>query len=244
MQIGQFLDQNCEERIEQIRNMVISSPHEICIERAKYFTESYQLTKDLHPYLRFAKAMSRYLSSMTLKIWDNEYIVGNRCSKFIGTPLYPEVRVDTLEQDVDTFENRSAQKMFISSEDREMLKQIIIPYWKKEELTVKELFLSRIDPDVKNVMDSLLFTVEAEMTNGIGHFFPGHDNLLKFGLDNLILKAENQLSSYPEGSDKAIFMEAVIIISKAVQNSVLRFSKFVKKIAEDSESNERKRELL
>ncbi len=81
-----------DERILRMKNKVISQPHELCVERARLFTESYQQTKELNPILRFAKAMEYYLNRMTIKIWDDEFIIGNRCTKYVGTPIFPEVR--------------------------------------------------------------------------------------------------------------------------------------------------------
>jgi len=94
MQIDQSISLNYKTRTLDMKKRVISQPHEICIERARLFTESYKKTKGEHPKIRFAKAMDHLLKNMTIKIWDDEFIVGNRCNKIVGTPLYPEVRVD------------------------------------------------------------------------------------------------------------------------------------------------------
>lgn len=85
-----------------MKKKVVKQSKEICMERARLITESYKKTKGENPIIRFAKAMEHYLSNMTIIIWDNEFIVGNRTTKFVGTPLYPEIRVDTIEQDCDT----------------------------------------------------------------------------------------------------------------------------------------------
>ena len=94
-----------------MKQKVIRQSHEICIERAILITESYRKTKRDFPVIRFAKAIKHILQNMTIKIWDDEVIVGNRCSKLVGTPLYPEIRVDTLEQDCDSYD-RSPEVFF------------------------------------------------------------------------------------------------------------------------------------
>ena len=127
----QIEDLGFNERVLRFKEKVSSQPHEICIDRARLFTESYKNTKKEPPVIRFAKAFRHVLNNMTIKIWEEEFIIGNRCSKLVGTPIFPEVRVDTLEQDIDTFENRPAQKMYIDSADQKFLKEIVIPYWKK-----------------------------------------------------------------------------------------------------------------
>ena len=116
----QIEDLGFNERVLRFKEKVSSQPHEICIDRAKLFKN----TKNEPPVIRFAKAFRHVLNNMTIKIWEEEFIIGNRCSKLVGTPIFPEVRVDTLEQDIDTFENRPAQKMYIDSADRKFGKKM------------------------------------------------------------------------------------------------------------------------
>lgn len=172
-----------------MKQKVIRQSHEICIERAILITESYRKTKRDFPVIRFAKAIKHILQNMTIKIWDDEVIVGNRCSKLVGTPLYPEIRVDTLEQDCDSYDSRSVQPLFLSDEDRQILKEDIIPYWKHEEQTVQHRYYGYLNDDEKTLLEKLLFIVDAELTNGVGHFFPGHENVLKYGINGLIQKS-------------------------------------------------------
>ncbi|MFW9821124.1 MAG: pyruvate formate lyase family protein, partial [Candidatus Thorarchaeota archaeon] len=138
MQLEQPPPSYYKERILKMKEKVVMQPREICVERAKLITDSYKNTKGEHPVIRFAKALDHILTNMSITIWDDEFIVGNRCSKFVGTPLYPEIRVDFIEQDVDTYDKRPAQKSFIKDEDKKILKEIIITYWKNEERTLKE----------------------------------------------------------------------------------------------------------
>ena len=109
MQLEQISTSKYNKRTLRMKDGLINSPHEICIERAKLFTESYRNTKDEDPILRFANAMDYYLTNMTIKIWQDEYIIGNRCTKYVGTPLFPEARIDTIEQDIDSYATRPVQ---------------------------------------------------------------------------------------------------------------------------------------
>jgi formate C-acetyltransferase len=244
MQLEQSLSSNYEERILKMKDKVVKQPHEICIERAKLITDSYRSTKGEHPIIRFAKAISHVLVNMSIKIWDDEFVVGNRCSKFVGTPLYPEIRVDFIEQDIDTYDKRPAQKSFIQEEDKRILKEIIIPYWKNEENTLKEQFIKNLDLEVKQVMDTLVFLVETELTNGIGHFFPGHENILKFGLNGLIRRSKSKINDFPNDSQKIDFLQSVIIVCNAAKSFIKRFSSLAIRISEEEPNSRRKKELL
>lgn len=234
------------ERTLRMKKRIVAQPHEICIERAKLMTESYKMTKGEDPILRFAKALDYYLSKMTIKIWEDEVIVGNRCTKPVGTPLFPEVRVDTIEQDVDSYDTRPVQPLFLTDEDRRVLKEEIVPYWKNEDETVQARFDSRLPRDLKKIMYALVYVVDTEMTNGFGHFLPGHENILKWGINGLIKKAEDKLKEFSDAKDakKRTFLESVLIVCNAAKKFIQRFSDLTKKLAENEPDSERQKELL
>ncbi|GAI43247.1 unnamed protein product, partial [marine sediment metagenome] len=57
MQVEQVSPHDYKDRILRFKKRVVSQPHELCIERAKLFTESYKTTKNEPQNIRFAKAM-------------------------------------------------------------------------------------------------------------------------------------------------------------------------------------------
>ena len=244
MQFEQPPHLSYEERILRMKNKVISQPHEICIERAVLITESYKKTKGENPIIRYATAINYLLTNMTIKIWDDEFILGNRCTKFVGTPLYPEVRVDTIEQDLDLYSTRDVQKFLMSEEDKRILKDEIIPYWTNEEDTVKSRFYSYLSPKLKDLIFMLLYIVDTHLTNGVGHFFPGHENVLKNGIGGLIQKAENKIKEFALDHEKTSFLNSVIIVLNGAKSYIERFSDLAKDMAKNQLNSKRRHELL
>ncbi len=243
MQLDQIAQPNYKERILKMKNKLTNAPHEICVERARLFTESYKKTKGENPIIRFAKAMDFYLTNMTIKIWDGEYIIGNRCTKYVGTPLYPETRIDTIEQDIDNYDTRPVQKLYLTEQEREFIKEILIAYWKNEEITVQERFQSFLNQDIKDIMEKTVFTVDVEISSGIGHFFPGHENILKSGINGLIEKTMSSLDKNSNDRDKKTFLESVIILMKAVNKFIQRFSILAREMGKKEDNPSRQEEL-
>jgi len=243
MQVEQISPYDYKDRILRLKKRVVSQPHELCIERARLFTESYKTTTGEPQNIRFAKAMYHLLTNMTLKIWEDEFIIGNRCTKFVGTPLYPEVRVDTLEQDLELYNSREIQRFLLTEDDKDILKKEIIPYWKHEEETVKSRFDSYLNPELTELMLDLLYVVDTHMTNGVGHFFPGHQNVLKLGFNGLIQKATDKKKVFSQDKDKKDFLESVIIIIDGAQKFIQRFSDLTAELAENEKIITRKNEL-
>lgn len=233
-----------KERILRMKERITSQPHEICIDRAELITRSYKTTKGETPSIRFAKAIVYILKNMTIKIWDDEFIVGNRTTKIVGTALYPEVRIDTIELDLDHYSTREVQNFLISEEDKNLLKEKIIPYWKNEEETVKSLFNSYLDSELNELMLMLLYVVDTDITNGVGHFFPGFSNVLSNGFNGLLYKVEKQEIEFSGDMEKLKFLEAVEILLKGAKMYIERYSKLAENMANQEEDPRRKRELL
>ena len=223
MQLEEKFHPEFQERIDRMKEKIVFEPHKICIDRAKLITDSYRSTKGENPIIRFAKSMEYLLSNMAIKIWENEFIVGNRCTKLVGTPLYPEVRIDTIETDIDIYDTRQAQRFLITDEDRNYIKEELIPYWKNEDETVQERWFSYLNSDLLKRMIDLVYVLDTDITNGIGHFFPGHENVLKCGFDGLIQQINTQLDKiYSDDEEKALFLESALIVLRGAKNFIKR----------------------
>jgi pyruvate formate-lyase/glycerol dehydratase family glycyl radical enzyme len=231
------------ERIERMREQIISQSHEICIERAELVTESYKKTKGEPPTIRFAKAIAYVLENMQLKIREDEFLVGNRITKLVGTALFPEVRIDTIELDLEYYSTRDVQSFLISDNDKTILKEKIIPYWKNEEETVKSRFNSYLNPELNELMLMLLYIVDTDITNGVGHFFPGFGNVLKNGFDGLLSEVEKKENDFSNEEEKLRFLETVKILLNGAKTYIDRYSKLAKSMANQEEDPERRREL-
>ena len=244
MQIEQSSPLFCEKRILRMKEKIVHHPHELCIERASLITDSYKRTKEDPQVIRFAKAIKHILTNMTIRIWDDEYVVGNRCNKFVGTPLYPEVRIDTIEQDLELYSRRNIQKFVISEEDKHLLTNKIIPYWKKEVDTVQSRFYSYLSPELTKLMMMLLYIVDTNLTNGVGHFFPGYENVLANGIDGLIQKAENKKKEFTEDQEKNLFIESVVTVLNGAKTYIKRYASLANERALNESDLQRKKELF
>lgn len=235
-------------RIDTYKTKIINYHPEICIERAQLITDFYNSTKLKSSILRFAKAIEYILSNMSIKIRKEELIVGDRTTKFIGTPLYPEVRIDSIEADIESYGERRVQPLLISEEDKRILKEEIIPFWKLKEITVQAKFLKYLKENLKDIMEKAVYIVDTELTNGIGHFFPGHPNLLKFGIKGLLnlinQKMDEKSDTHIEEERESHFYQSLKIVLNAVKNFIQRYSDLSFSMAQKEENNHRKQELL
>ncbi len=129
-------------RIERMKDKLLSSPYEVCIERARLYTESYKETEGQPPAIRAAKALAKTLAEMTIYIGEEELIVGNRTSKRLAGVI-PVERGDinaVLKLEMDSMGKRK-RPFLISEEDKRALREEILPYWKGRSIRDKKASL-------------------------------------------------------------------------------------------------------
>jgi pyruvate formate-lyase/glycerol dehydratase family glycyl radical enzyme len=119
-------------RTERLRSLILDAPYEICIERARYYTESFRRTEGQPPAIRAARAFVHTLENMTVYILDDEAIVGNRSSKLVAAVIpieRGEINV-VLDMELDQLTRRSDRPFHISPEEKRELTCELLPYWK------------------------------------------------------------------------------------------------------------------
>lgn len=125
------------------KERLLTAPHWLCMERAKFYTESYKETEGEYPSIRAAKAIKKTFDNMTIRIYPEEVLVGNRASHFIAPPIAPE-RGDMLYVFQYLLpELKQKYKYVISQEHERILFEEIIPYW--EGKSVRDIKVKRFN---------------------------------------------------------------------------------------------------
>lgn len=130
-------------RTERMKERLLSSPYVVCIERARFYTESYKETEGEPAAIRNAKALTKTLSEMTIFIDEDELVVGNRASKRLAGAI-PVERGDinvVLNLELHRLGKRGAHSFLVSEEDRRAIKNEILPYWKGKSIREKKASL-------------------------------------------------------------------------------------------------------
>ncbi|MBK5092490.1 MAG: hypothetical protein JJE48_03120 [Actinobacteria bacterium] len=117
-------------RIRRLKDRLLTSSYEICLERARHFTRTYKETEGIDPALRNALALKVTCENQPVHIYADECIVGNKTDRYLAPVLAPErgdsLRVLQLEMDILSAKDRP---FFITPEDRREFLEEILPYW-------------------------------------------------------------------------------------------------------------------
>ncbi len=124
------------------KERLLSSEHWLCMERAKFYTDSYRETEGEHPSIRSAKALKRTFDNMTIEIYPEELLVGNRSSQYIAPPIAPE-RGDITFVLKSVFPDLKKFGYHISHEHKKQLFKDIIPYWKGK--TIRDIKIKKFE---------------------------------------------------------------------------------------------------
>jgi pyruvate formate-lyase/glycerol dehydratase family glycyl radical enzyme len=241
---GKVADRRCSARVERLRQRIIAAPRELCVERARYLTQSMVANWNLHPLTRMSLALAHILDNVSVVIRDDELIVGCRTSKLSGAPLFPENKSRWIEGDLETLGQRVLQEVLITGEEQRELREGILPFWRGR--TVEERLDELLPADVASDMDKYVFTMVLEITYGIGHFTMNHTRVLKLGLSGIIAEAQeryNALTPEERLEEKGLFYDAVIRSLRATVRFANRYADLAASLAEGEADPDRAEEL-
>lgn len=118
------------ERIQKLRELSVTTPVHIDLERARIETEVYKEWegKVSIPVLR-AMSLREYFSRKTLYLGDGELIVGEKGCDPQASPTFPEICCHSVE-DMVIMSERDLVSFHTTDEDRRIQAEEIIPFWK------------------------------------------------------------------------------------------------------------------
>ena len=230
-------------RNKRFREKLINTVPIICPERALIWTKSCKENEDKPQVLRAAIALKDVLQEMTIRIYDEELLVGNQGSELRSAPLHPQISTWFLEE-LDDFEKRDSSRFKITEDAKNRLREEI-PYWKNKNVFERTMVL--LPEEAKEAMQAMVFTCNYTLRKGTGHFLLNFDKVLKYGFNGIKNEAQEKLKSLsysnPEDMDKIVFYKAIITVCEAACIFAKRYAMEARRLAEKEENQNRKKEL-
>lgn len=258
------------ERVRMIRDIMLSMPRELDLERARCYTRIYKQMEDAPPCMKNVKALEEFLRCLPIRIDEHELLVGVKSSKVRADPIEIErgMRVKLLGFVVDESINQKLKEMIISKisfinryvplteEELDELRNEILPYWKGRTVAdrkveaYKEAGLYEEPKGAIGAMPLVSFGSGTDMfavAMGQGHVIPGYRRVLKMGFRGIEKMAEEGLANLKETDEKydqrKDFYESVVVAANAVCDYSNRYADLAMEMAETA-SETRKAELL
>jgi formate C-acetyltransferase len=177
-------------RADQLFDALLNTKPEIFGERASIVTKSYAETEGKPVEFRQAKALAKVLEEYPVIIREGELIVGSKTLTPFGSPVFPEISCEWLEEELETVSIRNEQPFFLSGAVKKVLRQQIFPYWHGK--TVHARLLDAMPKEVLEAHNAgVVFHYYFDRT--IGHLVVNYGKVLQAGLDGIRKEIEEEL---------------------------------------------------
>jgi pyruvate formate-lyase/glycerol dehydratase family glycyl radical enzyme len=233
------------DRVNRLKAKVFESYPEIDLENAKILTESFLETQGEDLVIRKAKAFLKQCREKTVKIWDDELIVGNSGSKIRGGILSADVCWSVLDSELETINTRKYDKFHLRPEDKEMFVELIRPYWKGR--SNYEEWLARIPEDVAALRDNGALYIDKKAVRGWGEVTAGYSWFINNGAEWLVNRIKERKSrldpTVPGDYEKEVYLDALLIVAEGMVVLAGRYAAEADRLASMEENPARKKEL-
>lgn len=233
------------ERIQKLRELSVTTPVHIDLERAKIETDFYKENDGKYsiPVMR-AMVLKEYFSKKTLYLGDGELIIGEKGRDPQASPTFPELCCHSVE-DMVVMSERELVSFHTTEEDRKLQAEEIIPYWTGR--SMREKILERMTPEWHECYSAGMFTEFMEQ-RGPGHTCGGEQVFTTGYMDykekiRRTMEALDYIND-PEAVNKCEELKAMDISCDAVIILGERYRKLALEKAEDEADETRKKELL
>ena len=177
-------------RVQKLLDNYYAARPEVFAERAVLATEAYAQTEGLPIAIRRARMMWHILGGITVLIRDGELIVGCKTPAILGSPLYPEVASDWVEEELDTIALREEAPFYLSDGTKETLRAEVFDYWRGKQ--VYNRIMEVLPSEIQQATDEGLF-FHYYLNRTIGHITVDYERVLKKGFLGLKAEVEDEL---------------------------------------------------
>lgn len=172
------------ERFTRIKDALLSQGAHLCTERALLITEFFKKydNKKEPMVIRKAKALRYLLQKKSVKIFDDELIVGNVGGFRKSAIMQPELSAVVMSEEILWMGARKTNPYLISWAERLKLVFKVIPYWYFRNMATRAFkwYNPRL---IRFVLEQLTATnYLINETGGIGHFLPDYGSMIKLGI--------------------------------------------------------------
>ena len=234
------------ERIDRLKSQVLNTRPEMDLENAVLLTKGFQESEGEPNVIQKAYAFRKQCMEKTVKIWDDELIVGNSGSKQRGGLLCADTCWSVLDQELDTISTREYDPFYLAEEDRKSFVEIIRPYWKGR--STYEKWLCQIPEEARILRDCGVLYINRKAVRGWGETTAGYSLIINEGIEGILKRIEEVRATLditkPGHYEKLVYLRALTISAEGIVKLSKRYAEEARRLAEIEDNIQRKNELL
>jgi choline trimethylamine-lyase len=232
-------------RVGRLRARMLRMP-EVCVERAYWWTKSYEETEAQPEITRRAKALAKVLEQLPVEIAEDELIVGMTTAKQRGALIFPEIQWEYAIKEADAFSSRDWDKMGVVSEAEKKTMAETLPYWRGK--CTWDRFTASMPDDILRLHGGVFLIGTASMSGvHYGHETIDYARLLTLGNEGVRAEVQAKLATLDvarlEDFRTQQFLGATLIALDAVERFAGRYATLARDTAAQERDPVRKSEL-
>lgn len=220
-------------RIERVKEKVTNTRPEVDLENARILTKSFQTTEGQPLVIQKAKAFKAQCREKTVRIYDDELIVGCAGSKLRGGIICADTCWSILDDELETISERKYDPFFLSSEDKQIFIDEIKPYWKGR--STFEAWLEQIPEETKDLRDTGVIYINRKAVRGFGEVTAGYKQIINEGLEGIrksVFARKKELDLVNAGDyEKDVYLQSLLITMDGIELLAHRYAKEAERLA-------------
>lgn len=181
-------------RIQKLYSDHSRSQAALGAERALHYTEYYKklAPRDASALQRSAQSLAYHLDQRSIRIYDDELIVGTHTEHRIGAICHIEKAGTAMLEDLMDFETRDVNPLTIAPGVRWPLFRQAVPYWLNRNLAMRAFSLREKVQYAGEQLNAVHYVINEAA--GVAHFLPDYGELVRLGTRGLRAKIEERKS--------------------------------------------------
>lgn len=234
-----------KERIELLKERVLSIKPEMDLENARITTESFMETEGEPLALRKAKAFRKQCQKKDVTIYPYELIVGCSGSKLRAGLLNPDTCWSILNDELETISTRSYDPFYLPAKDRKIFEEVIRPYWKGR--STYEQWLARVSDDVADLKNYGAVYIDRKAVRGFGETTADYARIINKGVsgieEEIFARKEGIDFTEPGAYEEDMYLESLLVIAEGIRTLAARYADEADRLAAAETDSFRKKEL-
>ena len=204
------------QRIQILKDKMLSAPRYASIEQARIITRVYQENEHLSIPKKRALSLKAAMEELEIGFEKEELIVGNRTKGVRYGVVFPESGCSWVNNEFETLPTRPQDQFHVKEEDIQEFREKIYPYWKGK--SMEDVIKHHGGQEIQSIAKVVKIN---QKDHAQGHICPDSALWLKMGPLGLMNQAQEKLKTCEESQKE--FYECVVLVMQGACTFMKRY---------------------
>ena len=204
------------QRIQILKDKMLSAPRYASIEQARIITRVYQENEHLSIPKKRALSLKAAREELEIGFEKEELIVGNRTKGVRYGVVFPESGCSWVNNEFETLPTRPQDQFHVKEEDIQEFREKIYPYWKGK--SMEDVIKHHGGQEIQSIAKVVKIN---QKDHAQGHICPDSALWLKMGPLGLMNQAQEKLKTCEESQKE--FYECVVLVMQGACTFMKRY---------------------